>query len=84
MCNVYRNKQLAKIGKAVARGEDLASFSHEMSEENALWLQTTPRGMSRTGYQDLRATLLQNQLADLPGWNKTKDFRDKLCKKNFC
>ena len=50
-----------------------------MSEENALWLQTTSRGMSRTGYQDLRATLQQNQLAELPGWNKTKDYRDQVC-----
>lgn len=76
---VYRNKQLAKFGKAVSRGEDLAAFNHEMSEEHALWLQTTSRGMSRTGYQDLRATLQQNQLAELPGWNKTKDYRDQVC-----
>ena len=57
--------------------EDI-QYTNTMSEEHALWLQTTPRGMSRTGYQELRASLLNHQLLELPGWNKTKAYRDKV------
>ena len=65
------------MGKTLAK-EGRFPRAQQISVEHALWLQTTSRGMSRTGYQEYRRSLKDHNVSHPPGWNATKDYRDQV------